>query len=721
MRFSVSLAAIIAASVAMPALAQDDETGSDGAFTLGQIVVTGQPPEGIAISGETLTGDAMAAFNRNSLDDAVNLMPGVAASNSGGSRNERLIFVRGFDRFQVPLSIDGIRVYLPADNRLDYGRFLTPDIAEVQVAKGYTSVLDGPGAMGGAINLVTRKPTKALEAEVRGVLDLDRDADYAGYTAFGLLGTRHDKWYAQASFARSFRDHWDLPGDFTPTLTEDGGARDFSRTEDWRVNAKLGFTPNATDEYSISYTRQEGSKNAPLHVTDPLNTQRNWTWPWWNIDSIYFLSSTALGPQATLKTRIYRNGFDNLLSAFDDATQTTQTRGRAFNSYYEDVAWGGSAQLAVALTPANTLTIAAHFRRDKHVEYQQGFPGGFTEPRRHNEEDTWSIAAENRLALSPELTFVLGASYDWRDLKRAEEYGEPPEGGDDRIFSYPIRNADAVNGQGQLIWTPAAGTRFHASISSRARFPTVFERFSSRFGGATSNPDLKAERATNFEIGAAHDVGPIHIDGALFYSRLSDVIVAFPTIFNNTPVTQSRNLGKGEYYGGEIAVNGRVGEALRFGANYTYTHRKLRDPSNAAFHPTGVPKHKAFVYADWTPLRSFHILPSVEVASDRWTVTTSGATYYRTGSYVQADLRFDWDATENITLGAGVRNAFDESYTLTDGFPEAGRRFFLSAQSAILTATMTYRPGWIAFLSYSSRALLAEVAIIASGCSPPKS
>lgn len=31
--------------------------------------------------------------------------------------------MRGFDRFQVPLSIDGIRVYLPSDNRMDYGRF----------------------------------------------------------------------------------------------------------------------------------------------------------------------------------------------------------------------------------------------------------------------------------------------------------------------------------------------------------------------------------------------------------------------------------------------------------------------------------------------------------------------------------------------------------------------------------------------------------------------
>src|SRR5690606_13535323 len=139
----------------------------------------------------------------------------------------------------------------------------------------------------------------------------------------------------------NFQDHWDMAGGYTPDASsqEDGGERDFSRTRDWRVNAKLGFTPNATDEYSISYTRQEGAKNAPLHITDTA-AQRNWTWPYWNIDSVYFLSTTALGDYGTLKTRAYYNSFDNLLSAFDDRTQTTQTRPRAFNSYYADEAWG---------------------------------------------------------------------------------------------------------------------------------------------------------------------------------------------------------------------------------------------------------------------------------------------------------------------------------------------------------------------------------------------
>lgn len=192
----VSSAIAIASPVLAQTQTQTQTQDNDATFGLGQIVVTAPKVEGVAIGGDTLSSDAIFAFDRQRLDDAVNLIPGVNSSNTGGSRNERLILVRGFNRFQAPLSIDGVRVFLPADNRLDYGRFLTSDIAEIQVAKGYASVLDGPDGMGGAINLVTRKPTQPIEAQVQATLNLGREVEYAGYNVAGLIGTRQDKWYA---------------------------------------------------------------------------------------------------------------------------------------------------------------------------------------------------------------------------------------------------------------------------------------------------------------------------------------------------------------------------------------------------------------------------------------------------------------------------------------------------------------------------------------------
>lgn len=678
-----------AACIAAPVMAESAER--ETAFTLGQIIVTGERSElGIGVGNETLNSSALIAFSRPSLDDAVNLMPGVVASNSGGSRNERLIFVRGFDRFQIPISIDGIRVYLPADNRLDFGRFLTGDIAEIQIVKGHASVLDGPGAMGGAINLVTSKPTRLLEGELRGMLDLDRDGGYGGYNVYARLGTAQEKWYGQASFARSFRDHWDLPGGYRPTAgsAQGKGARDFSRTADWRLNVKAGLTPNDTDEYALSYTRQEGDRNAPLHVTDPPATQRFWSWPNWNIDSIYFLSTTALGDRATLKTRIYRNSFYNLLRAFDDRSQSTQTLGRAFNSYYSDKAWGGSAELGLYLSDANKLTVAMHYRRDKHVEWQQGFPSGITEPPQTNLEDTYNMAAENRLTINPALVLTLGVSHDWRELLKAEEYGTPPGGGAATIFSYPLRGASATNGQARLAWSPNEQTMLNISVSSRTRFPTVFERFSMQFGTAASNPDLKPERAINYELGLSHEAGNIQLEGTVFYSDISDAIVSVRPAGFPANTNQRQNLGKAKYVGYELSVTAPITPSLMIGANYGYIHRKFKitgaapDTTVPVFELTDVPAHKGFLYVEWKPADRLRILPSVELVSDRTTSTTaSPPVYYQTGSHVLGNLRVEFMAASGIEVSAGVRNLFDAQYSLTDGFPEAGRSFQLGARA----------------------------------------
>ncbi len=139
------------------AQAYDD---SDYVYNLGQITVTdhreGENPVGYSV----VTREELNDFSREGLVEALNIVPGVSAIQGSGNRNEALISVRGFNRWQVPLTMDGIRLYLPADNRIDFDRFLTPDLAEVQIAKGYVSVLNGPDGMGGTINLVTRKPVK---------------------------------------------------------------------------------------------------------------------------------------------------------------------------------------------------------------------------------------------------------------------------------------------------------------------------------------------------------------------------------------------------------------------------------------------------------------------------------------------------------------------------------------------------------------------------------
>lgn len=678
--------------------AEPDDPGN-GAFEQGQIVVTGKRPEGLSVAGSTLGQEAIRLFSRNTLDDAAALLPGVSASNTGGSRNERLIFVRGFDRLQVPLLIDGVRIFLPADNRIDYGRFLTPDIAEVQVAKGYPSVLDGPGALGGAINLVTREPDDPIELEARGQLLGDRRADYGAHNAFLSAGTRQDGWWGQASYARNDRDHFTVSDAFTPTANEDGGRRGLSQAKDWRVSLRIAATPNDSDEYAIGFTRQEGAKNAPIETNVPLPVQRFWSWPSWNVESATVLTTTRLTDTLVLKGRAYRNRFGNLLRAYDDRGQTRQSLPRAFNSTYEDEAYGGSAAIDWLAAPGATVRLAAHGRRDRHREYQQLFPSGLTEPAQDSVENVWSLAGEAEFALAEGLSARLGVSRDWRDLKRAEDFSGVPGTATARFLSYPARDDATWNAQGRLDWQAQERIRLSVSLSARARFPTLFERFSSRFGGATSSPGLGAERATQGELAATFVSGRLRFEGSGFYARLSDAIFAFPTAFYTctngftppaTPtlgcgpqaVTQSRNIGKGTYYGAELGVAADLSPRLSLGGNYGWVRRDLADPSNAAFRPVGVPTHKLFAYLDWRPLPRLRLLPSFELASDRWLVNSAGTRYFRDGALKLANLRAEYQVTRYFSLGLVARNLLDENYQVADGFPEEGRSLSLDLRAS---------------------------------------
>ncbi len=310
--FATSLALL--ALAAAPAWAQQPAAPPPGApstpaqpdyvFDMGKIVVVGSPEGTPGVGGVVLTSDQIWTFDRKTLDQAVNVLPGVVSTfDSNGRRNESDIFVRGFGRWQVPLMVDGVRIYLPADNRLDFARFLTADIAEVQIQKGYASVIDGPGAMGGAINLVTRRPTKPFEVE--GSIWTGGRGDTEGWNGYVMAGTRQPKYYVQGSANYQNRDFWSLSGGYQPTANslQPSGERLSSDSSDSRYNVKAGFTPNSTDEYTINYIKQLGEKGAPLNVINnpPVPPNSYWRWPYWDVQNTSFLSSTSLTATHTVK------------------------------------------------------------------------------------------------------------------------------------------------------------------------------------------------------------------------------------------------------------------------------------------------------------------------------------------------------------------------------------------------------------------------------------
>jgi len=169
---------------------------------------------------------------------------------------------------------------------------------------------------------------------------IGRSGNFEGWNGYARIGTRQEMFCAQASISYFDRNFWEMSGDYrpTPNSLEDGGRRLNTDSMDWRLNIKAAFTPNATDEYAINYMRQEGEKSGPLHVYNnpPVPGNGFWKWPEWNVESISFLSHTALGESAYVDAKVYYNTYANTLFAYDNINYDTQNSNGRFRSYYDD-------------------------------------------------------------------------------------------------------------------------------------------------------------------------------------------------------------------------------------------------------------------------------------------------------------------------------------------------------------------------------------------------
>ena len=380
---------------------------------------------GLSLGGTTVTQSDMQQFNRDTLDRAFVLASGTSVSMVG-ARNETDIWIRGFDRWRVPLYQDGIPVYLPYDDRIDFSRFSTVDLASIQISKGFASVIDGPGAMGGSVNLVSRVVQKEFEGEARYQDNLDSHGSQAESIADVFLGTRQANWFIQGAGSFDRQSHFRLSDDFDGGTLQGPGNRDNSFHQDYKINLKAGFEPSAGNDYSVNYIDQHGRKDntLPDSVIPPslLNNVKYWSWPAWNKKSLYWLSQNSVDDSGSyVKVRVYYDRFFNQLDSYDNIAYDTQNTPKAFNSTYYDKAAGGSVELDQNLFDgADTIRVAGHYRWDQHNETEstRNVPFGifYQQPWETAEETTYSVALEN----------IYRPAKDWRSEEHTSELQSRP-------------------------------------------------------------------------------------------------------------------------------------------------------------------------------------------------------------------------------------------------------------------------------------------------------
>ena len=656
-RFSTLLIAL----GALPAVAMAADPLN--VFTLGEIEVSASAGEQTTNpTVDRIYADEMRQFDRKTIADAANLLPGVTSSMTG-ARNEQTLYVRGFDSKHVPLFLDGIPIYVVYDGYPDLGRFTTFDLSQVIVSKGFTSVLYGPNTMGGAINMVSRRPVKILEGEVGG--GYSSGDTYNGYLN---IGTNQGKWYLQAGASYLNSDYFLLSDDFTPTKTEDGDHRNNSYYQDDKINLKVGYTPNEEDEYAVSFIDQHGEKGTPPYAgSDPTVTARYWQWPYWDKQSFYFTSTTGLPGKAYIKTRAYHDIFKNSLNSYDNASYTTITKKYAFRSWYDDYTDGASVELGSSFIDENLIKLAVHYKRDVHREQNAG------EPELTFKDQMFSIGLEDTITFTEQLFTILGISYDALDTVQAEELTRSGA-----ITNFPEGSTSGINPQAGLFYSPTTVDTFQLTIAAKTRLPSMKDRYSYRLGTAIPNPYLDPEKSINYQFGYENKrFEPLSMKGVIFYSDVSDFIQMAKVADPSSPgksTNQNQNIGAIDLSGIELEASLYLPSSLEIGGNYTYTHVDNKTDDTKLIN---IPRHKAVAYLRYTLLEKLTGQVDAEYDSKRY--SSSDGVQVADG-YIVANIKLGYEFGNGFLAETGVANVLDENYEIQEGYPKAGRTLFATVR-----------------------------------------
>lgn len=621
-------------------------------------------------------------------------LPGAGVDHNSASGRAG-IMIRGFDTRQVGLYLDGIPLYVPYDGFADISRFLTSDVGEIEVAKGYSSPLSGPNGLGGAVNLVTRRPGKEL------------DADAAIGTGSGNmleswlhLGSAWRYFFIQGGMDWLETDHFPISGDFATNPMQSGYDRINSDRRDVRYNGRLAWTPKKQDQYVLSYINQKSDYGVPPYSgTDTKNNKpKYWRWPYWNREMYYLNSNTSLGEAESIKFRAFYDRYRNTMTGFTDATYSNVSS----IAPYDDHSIGTSAEFSTRRLSRHSVGVSFFLKDDIHKESGTSYAGSsaLVQPWRTQQDRILSMGVQDVITISSRMRGTVGFSADLLDPIQAQDLKTTVTGsGKNAVTTYSVgpftcSDSDCLNS----VWdyNPLASLSYSVSetgslffaFAHKSHFPTLKDRYSYRYGKAIPNPKLQPEHARNWSLGYSHVFGlNTMLQADLFRSDVYDAIqnAIIPAGYENQCPSmaggmcqQTVNIGDEIHEGAEVAIRSNPISRLLVNANYSYLHWTISGPSNMlGVHPVRAPKHKIVGTAEVDLPREILLLAAVRYESG--TITTNDAGMIVPASkFATADLGLIFPVFAGVSLQTGIKNIFDRNYYYQEGFPEPGRNWYFS-------------------------------------------
>lgn len=577
------------------------------------------------------------------IKDMLGYVPGVVTQHRMG--DDARVSIRGsglsraYGNRGITLLLDGIPLNT-SDGLLDFFEIDPSAYRYLEVFRGANALRYGSNALGGAINLVT--PSGRDSSTFDGRIDVGSFGYLKGQASTGGESGRLD-YFATVSAQRidGYRDH------------SDGDAI--------RGNLNIGYrvSPNVVTRFYLygasTNQRIPGEVTKAQALATPRSANGFWelTDQQRNVDSVRVANKTtiALGSTA-IDLGIFYNHRHVDHPIFQYLDFTVDDHG-GFVRAVDDRTIGSLR---------NRLVLGANLQ-DGTIDTEQfvNLPGavkGALAASMVDRSKNFSFYAEDSLYVRRDLALIAGVQYLDASRDRRDRF---------------LANGDQSGRRSYGLWSPRVGLlwdarpdwQVFANVSRSAEVPT----YDANSFASPASADLRAQRATTFEVGTRGRRGGIGWDLTLYRAEIDDELQCLTA----GPFTPCRviNADRTVHQGLEAGLDGAIpigvfaaGDSLAF--NFAYTYNDFFFDDDALYGDNrlpGVPKHFLRAEMLYRHPKGFYAGPNVEWAPGRY--WADNANRLAVDPYALLNLRAGYDPGGGLSFYVEGRNLTGRNYIST--------------------------------------------------------
>ncbi len=633
-------------------------------YNLDEVVVTATKTErsieSVPASVSVITKEDIQKSAAYRVDDLLRELVGVSVRSYQGilsSSTTNDLSMRGLTGEDHVLVLkDGISINDPYGGAVEWNEVDINDIERIEVVRGTGSALYGSNAMGGVINIITKKPEK----EMKSVVEI----------SYGSMNTRVVSLGNSATFGKF---GYQISGSY---LDSDGYCdvvkekrkpyHTDKSVERYTVNGKLSYEidPSSSLVFSSAVYDQESTGGYDIDDYEVVDEKGR-----------YSLHYQKKGTSWNLKAEVYKNDDDShYTSPYYDSTAKSYNAIK-YISYNEQDTLGGTIQLSMALTGKNTLTLGTDYKHgkiDRHDDY-------LTSDRDIKVKGTQAYTAlfiQDEISIGENLSVVLGGRYDW--WKSYDGYGY-----DDDVTpletDYPEKSDQSFNPKVGVNYHLFKGTTLKGSVGTAFKAPTLSDLYRTYVGpGSTyrGNPDLDPEKVISYEAGIDQYIGDkLLLQATVYETHAEDFVYnVYMETIDSQKYYDKINVGEVRIRGLEIGADFTLDREWSFFANATFNSSKVTefesDPELEDKYLANSPKETYVFGINYN---------NPDIITAKFTGRYVGERYdddkntTELDTYFTTDLKLSRQLWKNVTASLSITNINDVKIEEVDGKESPGR------------------------------------------------